>query len=120
MGSNPHATSARLHQCIAYACWYRHATLRVHADGITTCEHFSPLFEIIFHKKPQKPTFPHDAHYKSGPSKVKQPLWKTRRNTGEKSGKSREQAAKIKKQNDQKTNLACKNNTIESKPNVIH
>jgi len=96
--SHHQTTSTSLHQRVAYARWYRHAPLGVDADRVTTCEHFSPLEGIIFHKKPQLPTFSHGAHYKSGQGKVKRGVLKTEGKTVEKSGIWRTNIRKLRNQ----------------------
>jgi hypothetical protein len=57
------------------------------------------------HKKPQIPTFPHGAHYKSEQVKVKRAGAKTWVISQEKSGKIGEQEGKRHKSNAAKTNI---------------
>jgi hypothetical protein len=87
---------------------------------MTACKHFSPLDGIIFHKKPQKPTFPHTAHYKSERLKVKRTGAKTWVISLEKSGKIGEQDGKTQKHKLTKTNIDNQNKAIARKPNVKH
>jgi hypothetical protein len=87
---------------------------------MTTCKHFSPLEGFNFHKNPHLPTFSHDAHYKSGESKVKGSGAKIRTISREKSGNIGKQEGKWQKSDNTKTNLNNKIKAIECKPNVIH
>jgi hypothetical protein len=72
---------------------------------MTACKHVSPLDEIIFHKKPQKPTFPHSAHYKSERVKVKRTGAKTWGISRENSDNIGEQEAKKQKADPARGNI---------------
>jgi hypothetical protein len=62
------------------------------------------LISKKIHKKPQIPTFPHGAHYKSEQVKVKRAGVKTHAISREKSGKIGEQEGKAQKESTAKTN----------------